>query len=104
MHILSIIGFIAAGIGLLLLGTWTVKSLWNWLAPTLRLPQIQFKHALGILVLSRILLGGFGGHHGGPHAFAYRSNAADCMEQRNHWHQSPPNAAPLPGADSTATQ
>ena len=40
-----------------------VMHLWNWLAPALfHLPPITFWQALGLLVLCRILFGGFGGH------------------------------------------
>jgi hypothetical protein len=45
-----------------------VMSLWNWLMPALFAgPQISFWQAVGLLVLSRILLGGFGGRRGGMH-------------------------------------
>jgi hypothetical protein len=51
--------------GLLLfifVGGEAVKLLWNWLLPALfGLPRISFEQALGLLVLSRILFGGFGG-------------------------------------------
>jgi hypothetical protein len=44
-----------------------VKSLWNWLMPALfGVRSITFWQALGVLILSRILLGGFRGgrsHH-----------------------------------------
>jgi hypothetical protein len=43
-----------------------VMSLWNWLMPTLfGLRMISFWQALGLLVLSKILLGGFRGRPGG---------------------------------------
>jgi hypothetical protein len=43
-----------------------VMLLWNWLAPALfGLHAITFWQALGLLVLCRILFGGFGGHGGG---------------------------------------
>jgi hypothetical protein len=39
---------------------WIVASLWNWLMPALfGLPAISFWQALGLLVLTRILFGGF---------------------------------------------
>jgi hypothetical protein len=42
-----------------------VMSLWNWLAPAvLGAHAITFWQALGILVLSKILFGGFGGRPG----------------------------------------
>ena len=44
-----------------------VMLLWNWLAPVLfHLPAITLVQALGLLVLSRILFGSFGGGHRGP--------------------------------------
>ena len=46
-----------------------VRRLWNWLLPALfGLPAISFWQAVGLLVLARILFGGFGGrgrHDGG---------------------------------------
>jgi hypothetical protein len=44
-----------------------VMHLWNWLLPGLfGLHTIGFWQALGLLLLSRILFGGFGGHGHGP--------------------------------------
>ena len=41
-------------------------GLWNWLMPSLfSLPAIGFWQALGLLVLSRLLLGGFRGRGAG---------------------------------------
>ncbi len=47
---------------------WVVMTLWNWLMPALfvGMQQIDYKHAMGLLVLSRILFGGFRGHGGRP--------------------------------------
>ncbi|HYL67883.1 MAG TPA: hypothetical protein VEX69_01855 [Candidatus Limnocylindria bacterium] len=46
--------------------TFVVMSLWNWLMPGLfGLRVITFWQALGLLVLSKILLGGFRGRPGG---------------------------------------
>ena len=43
-----------------------VMSLWNWLAPPVfGLRTITFWQALGILILSKILFGGFRGRPGG---------------------------------------
>jgi hypothetical protein len=53
--------------GLLFFGIFTflVQALWNWLMPGLfGLHVITLRQALGILVLSKILFGGF---RGGPH-------------------------------------
>lgn len=46
-------------------GGFVVQQLWNWLVPRLAgWPAITFWQALGILVLCRILFGGFGMHGG----------------------------------------
>ena len=38
--------------------------LWNGLLPAIfHIPEINFWQALGLLILSRLLFGGFGGHH-----------------------------------------
>ena len=49
--------------------SFVVMNLWNWLMPSLfGLRLITFWQALGLLVLSKILLGGFrGGPGGGMH-------------------------------------
>ena len=42
--------------------------LWNWLMPFIfHLPLISFWQAVGLIVLSRLLIGGFGGHCHGRH-------------------------------------
>jgi hypothetical protein len=45
--------------------SYAVLWLWNWLIPAIfGLHAISFWQALGLLVLSKILFGGFHGHHG----------------------------------------
>lgn len=63
--------FVLVAIGVL---GWGVMLLWNWVVPALFVGAraIDFAHALGLLVLSRILFGGFRGHGGG-------------WRQRRHW-------------------
>lgn len=57
--------FILLGIGAVVLFGWIVMSLWNVvLVPAVGANIISFWQALGILVLSRILVGGFGGGKG----------------------------------------
>jgi hypothetical protein len=47
----------------------TVMLLWNWLMPSIfGLDAINFWQAAGLLILSRILFGGFGGGGGHRHA------------------------------------
>jgi hypothetical protein len=55
-----------------------VMHLWNWLLPPLLgLHQITFWQALGLLILCRILFGGFGSH-GNDH----RSRIRGKMDER----------------------
>lgn len=58
------IAFVVVAVGVL---GWAVMGLWNWVVPALfdGARVIDFWHALGLLVLSRILFGGFRGHGGG---------------------------------------
>ncbi len=63
------------------LGGEIVEQLWNWLLPPLfgwRL--ITFWQALGLLVLCRILFGGWGGH--GNHRSGMRGRMAKRMDER----------------------
>ncbi len=54
--------FVAAAI---LVFSFVVMSLWNWLMPTLfGWRMINFWQAMGILILSKILFGGFRGRPG----------------------------------------
>ena len=77
--IIAMLAFIA-------IGGEVVLQLWNWLLPHLfGLPLITFWQALGILVLSRILFGGFGFQGGGSRSnFRRRMNdrMADRMADR----------------------
>jgi hypothetical protein len=48
-----------------------VMRLWNWLLPPLfGLPEVTVWQGLGLLVLSRLLFGGFGGSGGGGQKYA----------------------------------
>jgi len=56
---IGILAMIALGIVLFGYGT---EYLWNWLMPELfHLPVINFYQALGLVILSKILFGGFKG-------------------------------------------
>jgi len=60
---------------------WVVMLLWNWLMPELFLgaKQLSYYQALGVLLLSKILFGGFrGGCHG------------RWKENRHHWESMTP--------------
>jgi hypothetical protein len=53
------------------------QSLWNWLVPSLfHGPIISFGQTLGLLVLTRILFGGFG-----------RGRGASWAQKRRQWKQ-----------------
>ena len=57
-----------------------VMTLWNWLAPAVfGLHSVTFWQALGILILSKVLFGGFGGRpsHGGH----WRRRMSDRWQQ-----------------------
>lgn len=60
--------FLVLGLAFIAVLSWVVMGLWNALIPSLfHGPQLQFGQALGLLILSRILFGGFrgrGGWHG----------------------------------------
>jgi hypothetical protein len=70
LAILGILAFLA-------IGSAVVMALWNWLLPPLfGLHLITFWQALGLLVLSRLLFGGWGRHGG------LRPNFRQRMRQR----------------------
>lgn len=68
-------------IGFVVLGGFVVMSLWNWLIPSIfGLTTITFAQALGLLVLSKILFGGFrggGGCFGGGRHHYWKQKMAD---------------------------
>ena len=60
--------FILFGVVAALVLSFVAMQLWNWLMPPLfGLHLINFWQALGLLALSRLLLGGFRGRMGGMH-------------------------------------
>ena len=62
-----------------------VRLLWNWLLPPLfGVPEVTYWQALGLLALSRILVGGFGLGGGGGHRSESRcgQRRADGMADR----------------------
>ena len=61
----KIFAMIGIGIGIVALVTFVVMLLWNWLIPSIFTngPEITYWQALGILILSKILFGGFKHHH-----------------------------------------
>lgn len=66
---LRILKFVLFALLFLAVFTFIVMRLWNWLTPALfGWHVISFWQALGILILSKILFGGF---RGGPHRGGY---------------------------------
>ncbi|AEA59798.1 MULTISPECIES: hypothetical protein [Burkholderia] len=71
---------------------WAVMMLWNWVMPALFVGarSIDLAHALGLLVLSRILFGGFRGHGGWHRRRHWRKWEAMTPEERERfrsaWH------------------
>ena len=60
-------GIVVSGLFALAFG-WLVMILWNWLMPYMfSLPHITYWQGFGILVLSKLLLGVFHGHHNWAH-------------------------------------
>ncbi len=76
---LAPLGILAVGL-FIALGGEIVRLLWNGLLPPIfGWRQITFWQALGMLVLCRILFGGWGGHGGGRSRFRRRMD--ERMEQ-----------------------
>ncbi len=60
--------FVLFAVLFVIVAGFVVMSLWNWLMPALfGWHLINFWQAVGILILSKILFGGFRGHGGGRH-------------------------------------
>ncbi|MBI5178615.1 MAG: hypothetical protein HZA04_05095 [Nitrospinae bacterium] len=58
-------GGIALAVALLLVVGLVAQILWNWLVPDLfNLGAVSYAQALGLVILGRLLFGGFGHHHG----------------------------------------
>ena len=69
---IKVLMFIAIGAAAILLFGWIVMSLWNAILPeVLGVKAISFIQALGILLLSKILFGGF---HGRKHEWKRKIN------------------------------
>jgi hypothetical protein len=86
---LKILVFAPVGIAGLVLFTFIVgeivRRLWNWLLPSLfGFPAITFWQAIGLLVLARILFGGFGrgGHRDGRISARIGDRIADRVAER----------------------
>jgi hypothetical protein len=88
--------------GAALLMGWVVMSLWNGvLVPALHVGALNFWQGLGLLVLSRLLFGGFrggtwGGHRGGPWKEKWRHMSDDeRLQMKQAWQPRQVPAKPL---------
>ena len=73
-------------------GGQAVKLLWNWLLPPLfGWPAVSFWQALGLLVLSRILFGGFGRHGGRGWRIKDEDRERIRQRMRERWGVEPPH-------------
>jgi len=69
----KVIGIIIIVIAAITLLSYIVMCLWNCtLVPVLGVKAITYTQALGILILSKILFGGFKGRHGGHHEWKHK--------------------------------
>ena len=75
-------------IGIAALG-WVVMALWNWLLPNLFLGvrEISYVQAMGVLLLSKILFGGFRGHCD-MHSKWHQSRLANMTQEEREKFQS----------------
>jgi len=84
LKILLIAPFAIAGMVLFtFIGGEVVKLLWNGLLPSLfGFPAVTFWQALGLLVLSRVLFGGFGHGFGRRHVSRWTPEERERFRQR----------------------
>ena len=84
--VIAIVVFVFGGI---------VMLLWNWLLPTLfGAPEINLWQGFGLLVLCRMLFGGFGGGGGGGSHQSKGMSDAERRRMRERMCSTAPDAAP----------
>ncbi|MCX7177027.1 MAG: hypothetical protein NT159_24525 [Proteobacteria bacterium] len=75
--VLAVFGIAALGL--------LVMALWNWLIPTVFIggKEIDYLQAMGVLLLSKILFGGFRGHggHGRWHSHRWEQMTPEELEK-----------------------
>ena len=73
---------------------WIVMRLWNWIIPTLVIGAhaIDYPRAIGLLVLCRILFGGFRGHGGCYKARQWRHWQQMTQQERERLRNDPTSA------------
>ena len=67
----------------LFVGGWVVMALWNAILPVVipAVKVVSYWQAVGILLLSRLLFGGFKGHHRGGEGYRHPSFWKEKMAQ-----------------------
>ncbi len=101
---------VLAGVALIAFG-YVVMLLWNWVVPAVTgFHSITFLQALALLVLSRILFGGFRGHGGARHwrhrikgrweqmTPEERERFRDCLGSRHRCSRADDSPPPAPEA------
>jgi hypothetical protein len=89
-----IVGGIILAVFLAFIFGYFVMLLWNWIMPLLfGLPEIDYWLAFGIIILSRLIFGGFG--HGGTHQKSnhhdrfyeskFRNRCRPPFDKNNKW-------------------
>ncbi len=74
-------GFLMLFILFIILSGLVVMSLWNWLMPALfGFKTLTFLQALGLLLLSKILFGNFGGKHKSGHKNKWKNRMRSKWE------------------------
>jgi hypothetical protein len=93
--ILKGLKFLAFAAAFVFLGGYIIMHMWNWLIPSIFTGNIGFTQALGILILAKILFGGFGrgwrgGHYGNHYHWKQRMEnrmASMTPEEREQFKQ-----------------
>lgn len=99
--VLRIIGLTFAGVGFAVLFAFlfglVVKVLWNWLIPAIfGLGTITFWQAFGIVLLAKLLFGGFT-HSRRDHDGRFERHFQDRFKRFARAEEAPEDDAPMPG-------
>ena len=79
LRVLKIVVLVTVAVNLF---GYAVMQLWNWLMPAIfGVHAVTFLQALGLLVLGKILFGGFHRHGGGCHGRGWKHGMAERWEK-----------------------
>ena len=93
--VLKCIGAVVGFAALAFLLAWVTMLLWNWLVPMLfGGPEIRYLEAAGLMILGRLLVGGFGGgkhrcHHCGHGGWGHKGG-----HWKRRWEEKMANMSP----------